>query len=78
MDVFKKGYLIPSDFSEFMLENKIYASEQQLYVIFREFDQERIGTVTLERVKSELLPKENAKLVKEALQRKYYPASSRL
>ena len=49
--MYKKGYLIPSDVSEFMLENKIYPSEKELYVIFREFDQDRIGTVTLERLK---------------------------
>ena len=33
-------------------------------MIFREFDQDRIGTVTLERFRSELLPKENPRLVK--------------
>jgi hypothetical protein len=26
-DKFKKGYLIPDDFSEFMLENRIYPTE---------------------------------------------------
>jgi hypothetical protein len=55
--VHKKGYLIPSDLSEFMLENKIYPSEQQLYVIFRDFDQDRIGMVTMEKFRTEILPR---------------------
>ena len=48
-DKFKKGHLIPSDFSEFMLENNIYPTESELYLIFKDFDVEKVGIVTLER-----------------------------
>lgn len=51
LDKFRKGYLVPSDFSEFMLENKIYPQEKELYVIFRDFDEDRTGIVTLEKLK---------------------------
>jgi Ca2+-binding EF-hand superfamily protein len=77
-DKFKKGHLIPDDFSEFMLENKIYPTETELYLIFRDFDKDRVGVVTLQRLIQELLPKENAKLNKKALDRKYYVGGVRL
>jgi hypothetical protein len=77
-DKFKKGYLIPDDFSEFMLENRIYPSENELYLIFRDFDKDRVGVVTLQRLTQELLPKENPKLNKKALERKYYEGGLRL
>jgi Ca2+-binding EF-hand superfamily protein len=59
MDKFKKGYLVPDDFSEFMLENQIYPTEIELYLIFRDFDKERAGVITLQQLAIELLPKEN-------------------
>lgn len=77
-DKFKKGYLIPDDFSEFMLENRIYPSENELYLIFRDFDKDRVGVVTLQRLTQELLPKENLKINKKALERKYYEGGLRL
>lgn len=38
MDKFRKGYLVPDDLAEFMLENQLYPSETELYLIFRDFD----------------------------------------
>lgn len=61
-----------------MLENNMYPNENQLYVIFRELDQNRIGTVTIEKLKGDLLPRDNPRLAKEVLQRKYYTPNSRL
>jgi len=49
MDKYQKGYLIPADLSEFMFENKIYPTEQELYVIFKDFDKNRIGTITSDK-----------------------------
>ena len=69
---------MPEDLSEFMLENKIYPTEIELYLIFREFDKERAGVVTLQQLSMELLPKENAGLYKKATSRRYYPTRSRL
>jgi Ca2+-binding EF-hand superfamily protein len=56
-DKFKKGYLVPDDLSEFMLDNKIYPTDVELYLIFRELDKERAGVVTLQQLAMELLPK---------------------
>ncbi len=56
----------------------MYPNENQLYVIFRELDQNRIGTVTIEKLKADLLPRDNPRLSKEVLQRKYYTPNSRL
>lgn len=47
-------------------------------MIFREFDKERVGVVTLQRFTEELLPKENLKATKKALERKYYEEGVRL
>ena len=47
MDKFKKGYLVPDDLNEYMLESKIYPSELEQYLIFRDFDVDRAGVVTL-------------------------------
>ena len=52
-----RDYLIPDDFSEFMLENKVYPTEIELYLIFRDFDKERVGVVTFQRLTQEILPK---------------------
>ena len=57
MDKFKKRHLVPDDFSEYMLESKVYPTELELYLIFRDFDSERVGVVTLDRFKEEILPK---------------------
>lgn len=46
-DNFQKGYLVPDDLSEFMLENKIYPTDLELYLIFRGFDTDRTGMLTL-------------------------------
>lgn len=46
-DKFRKGYLEPADFSEFMLENKVYPTEGELYLIFKDFDVSKKGMVTL-------------------------------
>jgi Ca2+-binding EF-hand superfamily protein len=48
IDKFKKGYLIPSDFTEFMLENKVICNEEEVYLVFKDFDRKRNGRVTLE------------------------------
>ena len=48
-DKFRKGYLIPSDFSEFMLENQVYPTESELYLIFRDFDKARLGVITIDK-----------------------------
>ena len=48
-DKFRKGHLTPSDFSEFMLENGIYPSDLELYLIFKDFDVDKVGLVTIER-----------------------------
>lgn len=41
---------MPDDFAEFMLDNQIYPTEVELYLIFRDFDKERVGVVTLQRL----------------------------
>lgn len=46
-DKFRKGYLEPADFSEFMLENQVYPTEGELYLIFKDFDKFRRGIVKL-------------------------------
>lgn len=61
-----------------MLENQIYPSEIELYLIFRDFDKERAGVVTLLQLGVELLPKENQKLHKKANSRRYYSPGARL
>ena len=40
-----------------MLENKVYPTEIELYLIFRDFDKERVGVVTFQRLTQEILPK---------------------
>lgn len=77
-DKFGKGYLLPSDLSEFMLENGVFPTEDELYLVFKDFDKAKQGVVTLDRFEEELLPKENAQLRKEVLHRKFYPPSVRL
>ena len=57
MDKFKKGHLVPDDLSEFMLEGKVYPSEMELYLVFRDFDKDRVGVVTIKQFQEELLPK---------------------
>ena len=47
-DKFRKGYLEPADFSEFMLENQVYPTEGELYLIFKDFDKTKKGVVSLE------------------------------
>jgi len=61
-----------------MLENGVYPTEDELYLVFRDFDKGKQGVVTLDRFEEELLSKENAQLKKEVLHRKYYPPSVRL
>lgn len=77
-DKFRKGYLIPEDLSEFMLDNGIYPTEAELYLIFRGFDQERVGVITISRFEEEILPKEDPSAKQQALGKKYYPSRSRL
>ena len=50
----------------------------ELYLVFRDFDKERVGVITIQALTSELLPKENNKLHKKALDRKYYAGNARL
>lgn len=78
MDKFGKGYLTPSDFSEFMLENGVYPTDDELYLIFRDFDKGRTGHVTIDDFEEEIVPKENAQLRKDILSRKFYPPDVRL
>lgn len=42
-----------------MLENKLYPNEKELYIVFRDFDVDRLGSVGLEKFALEILPKEN-------------------
>ena len=78
MDKFKKGYLIPSDLTEFMLENQIIANEEQIYLVFRDFDLRRRGTVDVEDFAQAMLSRENTKLRKEVGKRKKYEMVARL
>ena len=78
MDKFKKGYLVPDDFNEYMLESKLYPSELEQYLVFRDFDVERAGVVTVEHFRAEILPQEHASLAKEVLARRYYEGGFRL
>jgi Ca2+-binding EF-hand superfamily protein len=61
-----------------MLENKIYPTEDELYMVFRDFDKTKQGVITIDRFEEEMLPKENAQLLKDVLNRKFYPPSLRL
>lgn len=57
LDSFRRGYLVPDDLSEFMLENQIYPTELELYLIFRDFDTDRAGVLTVRNLGQHLLPK---------------------
>ena len=50
-----------------MLENGVYPTEDELYLVFRDFDKAKQGVITLDRLEEELLPRENAQLRKETL-----------
>ena len=47
-------------------------------MIFRDFDKARLGVVTLDKFEEEILPKENRKLKKDALERHPYVVEARL
>ncbi len=43
---------MPEDLSEFMLDNKLYPTEIELYLIFRDFDKERVGILSVQSLAS--------------------------
>ena len=61
-----------------MLENGIVTNEEEIYLVFRDFDRKRVGRVDLEDFKTEILPRENTRLKKEVLGRKEYDVVARL
>ena len=61
-----------------MLENQVYPTESELYLIFKDFDRKKVGLVTLDEFEAELLPRENRKLKKDVLGRHAYPVELRL
>lgn len=48
-----------------MLENDVVTTEEEGYLIFRDFDSKRLGRVGLEEFRIEMLPRSNTKLKKE-------------
>lgn len=61
-----------------MLENQVIATEEEIYLVFRDFDSKREGKVDLEDFTREILPRENTRLKKEVLTRKSYNPGTRL
>lgn len=60
------------------MENGIYPTEDELYLVFRDFDKGLQGVVTIDLFEEEMLPRENAQLRKEIVHRKFYAPNIRL
>lgn len=61
-----------------MLENSIYPTEDELYLLFKDFDKTFQGVITIDKFEEEMLPRENAQLRKDIVQRKFYAPNIRL
>ncbi|CAD8089423.1 unnamed protein product [Paramecium sonneborni] len=67
LDQSRTGGLKPENILEFLNDNEIQITEEQLYYIFRILDEDMDGLVTYQDFKSAILPKMNEKVKDSAL-----------